>query len=208
MDELLGHRFSVIEGIYHPSPLMNVIWALNRAQEPLRFPERNPVIASSVRQIESCPMTSTSVLTIVSSSYGSVVAGQVGCYLAERHRNERIFSQPFNIALGASMISERSGLFKKLHHYQDLGIINKIIYHELQDQGDNSNGIGGVSKLEAYANGLGICFPFFSPKHKGPSFLNSHPEKGHLHRVRAQSVQKARDFRKVLLDDFGLEGDV
>lgn len=206
LSEILGHRFSVIEGIYHRQPLMNVIWALNRAQEPHRFPLQNQIISSSADQILSCPQTANSKITLVSSSYGSVVAAQVACYLAEYQIKRKHFSQPFNIALGASMVSEQSELYRKLLHYQEKGFIDIILFRELQDEGDNSNGIGGRTRFEAYRNGLGICFPIFTLKHKGPSFLNQHPVKGHLHRVRAQSVQKARDFVKTILIDHQLGG--
>jgi hypothetical protein len=206
LSAILSHQFSIIGGIYQPSPLLNVVWALNRAQNPVRFPDRDPIISSSVQQILSCAQTPVSKVTLVSSSYGSVVAGQAACFLAEKQIREKILAKPFDLALGASMISEKSALFKRLLHYRDRGIIGTILYHELQDEGDNSKGIGGVSKWDAYTNALGICFPFLSVRHKGPSFLNNHPVKGHLHRVRAQSEQKARDFIQTILIDHQLGG--
>jgi hypothetical protein len=207
LTEILGQRFSVIEGIYHPGPLMNVIWALNRAQEPERHPGKNRIIASSVNQILADPHTSSSQLTLVSSSYGSVVAAQAACHLAERHRREKHLNQSFNVALGASMVSKKSGLYRKLLEYQDQGIIGTIIFDELHDLNDNSNGIGGSSRFEAYSNALGICFPFMTRKFSGPSFLNTDPVTGHIHRVRAQSVQKAKDFLHTILIHYRLAGD-
>jgi len=204
MTGILGHRFSVIKGIYHHQPLMNVMWALNHAQEPEKHPEKNRIIVSSVDQILADPLTASSPVTLVSSSYGSVVASQAACYLAERHRRENILSQPLHIALGASMVSKESKLYKKLLSYQKQGIIGTIIYDELQDDGDNSNGLGGTTRFGAYLNGLGICFPFFTRKFKGPSFLNKNPVTGHLHRVRAQSEQKAKDFVGVIVEVLGL----
>jgi len=206
LTDILGYRFSVIKGIYHSRPLMNVVWALNHAQEPEKYPHRNRIISSSVNQIIDDPLTANSELTILSSSYGSVVAAQAACYLAERQLNENLLSQPFNVALGASMVSKKSGLYRKLLFYQERGIIRTIIYDELQDFGDNSNGIGGSTRLEGYTNGLGICFPFLTRKFKGPSFLNTNPVTGHLHRVRAQSVQKAKDFLRTILNDYELGG--
>lgn len=206
LSDILKHRFSVIQDIYHPSPLMNVIWALNRAQVPEKLPAQNRIISSSVNQMISDPHTATSQLTLVSSSYGSVVAAQAACHLAERHQIENHLSQPFSVALGASMVSKKSHLYRKLLHYQEKGIIGTIVYDELQDEGDNSKGIGGMNRFEAYANGLGICFPFLTRKFKGPSFLNNHPVSGHLHRVRAQSAQKAKDFLRVIMVDYELGG--
>jgi hypothetical protein len=49
--------------------------------------------------------------------------------------------------------------------------------------------------------------PFFSRKFSGPSFLNTNPIKGHLHRRRSQTVQKAFDFVGVLLVKHNLAGD-
>ena len=56
-------------------------------------------------------------------------------------------------------------------------------------------------------NALGLIMPWFSWKHSGPSFLNTHPEKGHLHRRRSKTVKKALDFINVLLVDKNLAGD-
>ncbi len=205
--EILGNRFSIIEGIYHRMPLMNVVWALNRAQQPGNYPTRNKIIASSFSQILSCPQTSDTKLTLVSSSYGSVVAAQVACQLAEHRQQHKFQHQPFNLALGASMVSEQSELYRRLLHYQEKGLIDRILLSELLDEGDNSNGMGGTSRLEAYGNGLGICFPFLTRKFTGPSFLNDNPVSGHLHRVRAHSIQKAKDFITTIFIDHNLAGD-
>jgi len=206
LTDILGHRFSVIKGIYHSRPLMNVIWALNHAQKPKRYPAGNRIISSSVDQILADPLTAKAEVTLVSSSYGSVVAAQSACYLAERQLKENNLNRPFNLALGASMVSKDSPLYLKLIFYQEKGIIGTIIYDELQDAGDNSNGIGGSTRIEGYSNGLGICFPFLTVKFKRPSFLNTHPVSGHMHRVRAQSVQKAKDFLQTILIDYELGG--
>jgi hypothetical protein len=49
-------------------------------------------------------------------------------------------------------------------------------------------------------------FPFFSKKFKGPSFLNTHPEKGHVHRMRSKTVQKALDYIDIILIKHKLAG--
>ena len=207
LTEILKYRFSVIKGIYHHWPIMNVIWALYRAQEPVKYPWKNKIISSAVNQIISGSQGVKSQLILVSSSYGSVVAAQAACCLAERQTGDKLLGKPFNLALGASMVSKQSGLYRKLQYYQEKGIIGTIIYDELQDTGDNSNGLGGQTRFEAYTNALGICFPFLTRKFDGPSFLNTDPVSGHLHRVRAQSEQKAKDFLRVILVDYRLGGD-
>jgi len=207
LNDIFGPRFSVIKGIYHPWPMMNVIWALNRAQEPEKFPLQNRIISSSLDQIIADPHTATSQVTLLSSSYGSVVAAQAACYLAEQYQKGNQLSRPFNVALGTSLISNKSGLFLKLKQFEEMGFINCIIYDELQDAGDNSQGIGGRTRFEAYTNSLGISFPFLTRKFNGPSFLNNNPVSGHLHRVRAQSAQKAKDFIGTLLIDYQLGGE-
>ncbi|MFA6128157.1 MAG: hypothetical protein WC699_12720 [Bacteroidales bacterium] len=204
--EILDHQFKVIKGIYHHQPLMNVLWALNRAQRPVRNPEKNWIIASSLEQILADDRSGINRLVLVSSSYGSVVAAQTACYLAEHILTEKIPNQTFDLALGASMVSKKSILYKKLLYYLDKGIIGTLIYDELQDEGDNTIGLGGTSRFEAFSHALGICFPFLTLKYKKPSFLNKNPVTGHIHRVRAQSVQKAKDFVRVILVDYQLGG--
>jgi hypothetical protein len=205
--EILGDRFSLITGIYGTSPVGNVIWALNRAQAPLTDFDKHPLLATSISQIIDDPRIRTSKITLVSSSFGSVVAAQTACKLAELHLHDNIFSHPFDIALGASMIHPESKLYRQLQHYQNAGVIGKVLYDDLQDEGDNSNGMGGLNRMQGYRNGLGICFPFLTTKFKGPSFLNNDPVKGHLHRVRAQSMQKAKDFVKVIFVDHEMAGE-
>lgn len=207
MTETLGRDFTLVEGIYHHQPLMNVLWALNHAQQPEKYPAGNRIIQSSCKQILADPQATVARLALVSSSYGSVVAAQVACQIAEWQLKENRLSGPFDLALGASMVSRESALYRKLLDYQQKEVIGTIIYDALQDDGDNSNGIGGTTRLEGYLNGLGICFPFLTWKFHGPSFLNQHPVSGHLHRVRSHSVQKAKDFLRTILIDYRLGGE-
>lgn len=97
------------------------------------------------------------------------------------------------------MISPDSNLYKQLLTYQKDGIIGKILHYEVQDEGDSSAGVGGTSRLEAYRNAFGLMFPFLSVKFKGPSFLNTNPKTGHIHRRRSQTVQKAIDYIDIIL---------
>jgi hypothetical protein len=49
--------------------------------------------------------------------------------------------------------------------------------------------------------------PFLSDKFHGPSFLNTNPENGHIHRRRSQTVQKAVDYIEIILIKNSLAGE-
>jgi hypothetical protein len=207
MEEILTKDFWFMKGVYYKSPMMNVIWALNYAQKPIINPENNRMTGAAFNQILSAHLPSETQLVIVSSSSGSVVAAQSACLLAEKNIDNKLLKKPFHIVLGASMISPDSDLYKKLLYYQQTGIIGTIIHEEIQDEGDTSFGVGGLSRLEAYKNALCLILPVFSKKINGPSFLNTHPEKGHIHRRRSQSVQKAIDYINIILIKHKLAGE-
>ena len=116
-------------------------------------------------------------------------------------------SKPLHLALGSSLISKDSCLFKKLISYQEEGYIGKLIHDDLHDKDDNINGSGGITRIEAYSNAFGLMFPVLSTRYNGPSFLNTHPVNGHPHRVRSQTVQKAIDYIDVLLVRHKVAGD-
>ena len=207
MKEILGEDFDYIRGVFYNTNIMNVIWALNNAQKPVKEPGSNRITSSSLRQIISNGYDRDSQLIITSSSSGSIVAAQTACYLAEENRQQRYFSKPFHLVLGASMVNHKSALFKRLLHYQEDGLIGTIIHDEIQDKDDNAYGVGGITRFEAYRNALGISFPFMSARYKGPSFLNTHPENGHIHRKRSMTVQKALDYIDIILIRYRLAGD-
>lgn len=123
------------------------------------------------------------------------------------YRKNRFLAKPFHLALGSTMISKESELFHRLENYHNEGIIEKFIHDDLQDQGDNSIGVGGKTKWEAFSNAFGLMMPVFSRKFKGPSFLNTHRQKGHIHRRRSQTVKKVLDFIEVLLVKHNLGGE-
>jgi hypothetical protein len=207
MKQIAESQFDYVRGIYYSTNMMNVVWALNNAQRPVKPGLRNKFAKTAFRQMISngyCPDTQ---LVIVSSSSGSVVAAQAACYLAEVNHDRLFFKKPFHLALGATMISKESELFNQLKTYQKEGLIGKIVFDELQDEGDDSAGLGSTSRGKAWSNAFGIMFPFFSRKYNYPSFLNIHPVKGHIHRRRSQTVQKAVDFIKVMFIDYKLAGD-
>jgi hypothetical protein len=207
MKQILGDDFEFIKGIYYKSPMMNVIWALNNAQRPIINPEKQKLTTAAFEQIIAAGLSPQTQLVITSSSSGSIVAAQTACYMAEKNRNNVYFRKPFHLVLGASMISPESELFRQLIHYQKEGTIGTILHEEVQDKGDNSAGVGGLSRMEAYRNAFGLIFPLFSKKYSGPSFLNTHPLKGHIHRRRSKTVQKALDYIEIILIRNKLAGE-
>jgi hypothetical protein len=207
MGEILGKDFEFIKGIYYPTSALNVLWALNNAQKPLGEPENHKITAAAFRQIVSSGLSPDTQLIIISSSSGSIVAAQTACYLARKNRNNVYFHKPFHLVLGASMLSERSELYRQLLQYHKEGTIGTIIHEEIQDAGDTSAGVGGLTRKEAYSNAFGLMFPWLSKKYHGPSFLNTHPLKGHIHRKRSKTVQKALDYIDIILVKHKLAGE-
>lgn len=207
MGQIMGERFDHIKGIYFNLPMMNVAWALSNAQRPAHSRKNIRMQEIALRQMTSNRHTPENQLIMVSSSSGSVVAAQTACYLAELNSERQIFNKPFHLALGSSMISKESDLFRKLEEHRENGLIGKLIHDDLQDEGDNSVGIGGKSRREAFINAFGLIVPALSTRFSGPSFLNTHPENGHLHRRRSQQVQKAIDYINVLLIKHTLAGE-
>lgn len=207
LSQLFEDSFSLVEDIYFRFPMFNVIWALNNAQKPLENPEQNKITSAAFRQLVCERNNSTDILIISSSSSGGIVAAQAACYLAKENLKNRYYINPFHVAIGTSLISKKSDLFIKLLEYQNKGIIGKIVFDDIHDEEDSINGIGGQSRGEAYANAFGLMFPFLSDKFRRPSFLNTDHEKGHLHRRRSQTVQKAKDFIEIIFIKNKLAGE-
>ena len=198
MKERYGSYFRVVEGIYLKSPFLNVVRGLWWAQHPHRRPERSAVLHKTLDQITGLSHSYNQELFLVASSYGSVIAAQAACLLAAGRKKSGVKPAPVHVFLGASMISKKSLLFRELKKYQEEGLIGTLIYDELQDEGDNSMGIGGTNRFLAVLNALGICFPWLTLNYKGPSFLNTDPQTGHIHRRRSKTEQKAADFIRVM----------
>lgn len=207
MTRIFETDFKFIRGVYYRNSILNVIWALNNAQKQIIDPENHKITRTAFSQIVNDGLSADTQLIITSSSSGSVVAAQVACYLSEQNRKNTLFNKPLHLVLGASMVAADSALFRQLLKYQKEGQIGIIINDELQDAGDNSAGIGGNSRLEAFRNAFGIVFPIFTSRFKGPSFLNAHPERGHIHRRRSMTVQKALDFITIILIKYRLAGE-
>ena len=204
----MGDNFDFIRGVNFRAPMMNVIWALNNAQKPISHPEKERKLKTAVHQIVDSGLSSDTQIIITSSSSGSVLAAQAACCLAQMNLNKRYFNKPFHLVLGASMISPQSALYKELINYQEHGDIGIILHDEMQDDGDTSFGVGGMTRMEAYKNAFGLMFPFLSPKFKGPSFLNTNPETGHIHRRRSQTLTKAIDYINIILIQHNLAGNI
>ena len=207
MKRILRDDFDLVKGIYFDLPARNVAWALNHSQYPIGNPNKYRITEAAFSQLIPDSFYPETRLVIVSSSSGSAVAAQVACYIAEKNKDWLVLQKPFDLALGASVISKDSKLFRKLLEYQKKGIIGHLIYDELQDEGDTSMGVGGTSRRMAWINAFGLMFPYLSRRYPRPSFLNIHPVKGHLHRRRSQTVRKALDFVEVLLVKHNLAGD-
>jgi hypothetical protein len=207
LSNLMKENFTFIKGIYYRYPMLNVIWAINNAQKPVKKPEKNRIISEAFKQIVPEKRNSETILIILSSSSGSIVAAQTACYLAEENIRNRYFLKPFHLVMGTNIISKESDLYIRLLDYQKAGIIGTIIFDELHDEGDSINGTGGRSRPEAWSNAFGLIFPYLSSRFKGPSFLNTDHEKGHIHRRRSQTVKKAIDFIEVIFIENKLAGD-
>ncbi len=207
MKKILQNDFEFIKGIYFKYPMMNVLWALNNSQKPIAGHDDNKIFMTAFSQILNAGLAPDTQLIITSSSSGSVVAAQTACYLALKNRNKVYFRKPFHLVLGASMISSKSALYQQLVRYQEEGTIGIILHDEVQDEGDTSAGVGGTSRIEAYRNAFGLMLPLFSRKFTGPSFLNTNPITGHIHRRRSQTVRKAIDYIDIILVKNNLAGD-
>ena len=207
MKKIMEDDFDFIRGIYFKFPMINVIWALNYAQNPVRDADSKKIIVKAFQQIIETCQSPELQLIIVSSSTGSIVAAQTACYLAEKNKNKLYFIKPFHLVLGTSMIAPESALYKRLVQYQNEGKIGIILNDEVQDDGDTSYGVGGTTRIEAYRNALGLMLPFLSAKFNGPSFLNTNSESGHIHRRRSQTVQKAIDYINIIFIKNNLAGD-
>ncbi len=207
LTEIFHDDFIVINDLNLRWPVMNVLWALNNAQMPVSDPKNQNITNGAFEQITGTLLSPDTQIIIVSSSSGSVMAAQTACWLAEKNKNNEYFEKPFHLVLGASMIAPGSELFRKLICFQTAGLIGTILHDEVQDEGDSAVGVGGLSRGEAYRNAFGLMFPFLSRKFKSPSFLNTDPIRGHIHRKRSKTVQKAIDYVRIILIDHNLAGD-
>jgi hypothetical protein len=206
MKEILNEDFDYIKGVFFNSNLANVIWALNNAQKPILYPANDRIISGAFMQIISKGYDRDRQIIIISSSSGSIVAAQLSHFIASKNSKKTYFTEPFHLVLGSSMIASKSELYRNLIQFQNEGIIGTIVHDEIQDDDDNTRGIGGVTRFEAYRNALGVAFPYLSRRYRRPSFLNTHPVNGHIHRKRSMSLDKAIDYIDIILVRHKLAG--
>jgi hypothetical protein len=207
LSKIMDKNFFLIKGIYFKYPVFNVIWGLNNGQKPISDPAKNKITSSALMQLLPENKNCESTIIILSSSSGSIVAAQTACYLAAENILHRYYINPVHLVLGTTFISKESDLYKKLLEYQRSGMLGTIIFDELQDEGDSIYGAAGRSRAEAWSNAVGLIMPWISKKYMAPSFLNTDPEKGHLHRRRSQTVQKAIDFIEIIFIRNNLAGE-
>jgi len=198
LSELLGAEFSVVQDIYSKWPVLNVLWGLNHAQRACHPPGHSGIIQIAYKQIKESIQSEDTEIALITSSYGSVTGCQTAWYLAHQIELGEIKCAPFMLAIGAAMVSKESELYKDLEKFKKKGIIKELMYNELQDDGDNAVGVGETSRSKAYLHALGIYFPSLTRKYSGPAFSNKNPVTGHLHRVRALSIEKAYDFLRAI----------
>ena len=207
LSKIMGNRFSLIKGIYFRYPMFNVAWGLNNAQYPMNKPDRNRITSAALRQLIPENNTTDTTLIIISSSAGSIIAAQAACYLVNENLKNKYYTRPFHLVLGTNFISKESDLFKTLISHQKSNSIGQILFDELQDEGDSVYQAGGKTRMEAWKNAFGLILPWFSKKYSPPSFLNTHPVKGHLHRRRSQSVKKVEEFIDIIFIRINLAGN-
>jgi hypothetical protein len=206
LEGLLGNDFKIIDEPLSQLPLANVGWALLHGQQPVRHPDKNRKVRLAFNRIIIDDTTGqTDQITIISSSFGSVLASQLAIKLA-RHYESEAFQPEINLIFGASMVNKDSALFQELIKLQQKGLINYIVYDELQDPGDNVTGMCGKSMLQAFSNAFRMTCVFGGNYLGQPSILNNHPYKGHIHWQRAQSAKKGKDYVQLLLIDKELAG--
>ena len=129
--------------------------------------EKEKITTAAFSQIIDAGLSPETQLIITSSSSGSVVAAQTACYLAERNRNNIYFQETISSCSRSQYDISESDLYKHLLHHQKEGTIGTILHDEVQDEGDSSAGVGGLTRGEAYRNAFGLIFPLFSKKFKG-----------------------------------------
>lgn len=207
MREIMASKFLVLPGAKHSFSASNVMWALWHAQHPLRNPARDKRIRNCLVMLASDSIHNKSNVTLVSSSFGSVVAAQLALYLINNPQSSIAGPEPINLVFGCSMLSKESQLFRELEKAKMENKIGSIVYDELQYPGDNVTGMCGTTRLHAITEVCRIAFPFIGRYRGQPSILNKDPMTGHIHRKREITADKANDYILTSLVDHSLAGD-
>ncbi len=206
MTAIMESKFFVVHSSNKPFGLNNVLWALWHAQYPIKNPMRDKRIRNSIAMLMADSINRKSRITLVSSSYGTVVAAQLALYLVDNRQSLGLGSEPLNLVFGASMVSVNSMLYKELENLKRENRIGCIVYDELQFPGDNVTGLCGRTRLHALTEVCRIAFPVFGTYKGQPSILNKDPITGHVHRKREISADKVNDYISTPLIKYQLAG--
>jgi len=206
MKEIMESQFVPLNCAAKHLAVRNVFWALWHAQYPIRNPEHESRIRSAVKLLSADSLTRKSGITMVSSSYATVVAAQLAVYTVNNRQRFGLGPEPLNLVFGASMLSKKSRLYQELEHLKSENQIGSIIYDELQYPGDNVTGMCGDTRRYALAEVCRIAFPIFGPYKSQPSILNRNPVTGHIHRKREILADNVNDYISTPLVNYELAG--
>ena len=194
MNEIMGSRFHVVSCKKRPFAVGNVFWALWNGQYPMKNPLHDRRIRNSFEEMVSDTLFRKSEISLVSCSFGTVVAAQLALYLVNNIQEPGLNPVQINLVFGSSMLSKESPLFRSLLRAQSDNRIGLIIYDELQTPGDNVTGMCGTTRLYALSEVCRIAFPFIGKYHGQPSILNDDPVNGHVHRKREVTAGNVMDY--------------
>jgi hypothetical protein len=206
MRDIMGPKFMSVRCMANPYSSGNVLWALWNGQYPLRRPDHDRRIRNSFGYLGIDSLVRTSHITVISSSFGSVLAAQLALYMVNNRDKLGLGPEPVNLVFGSSMLSKDSPLFRQLETMQARHEIGCILYDELQYPGDNVTGMCGKTRFHAVTEVFRIAFPITGTYKGQPSIFNRDPESGHIHRIRESSADKVTEYIAVSLIDHELAG--
>jgi len=206
MRDIMGPKFMSVRCMNNPYSSGNVLWALWKGQYPLKWPGRDRRIRNSFRFLGIDSLVRTSHITLISSSFGSVLAAQLALYMVNNRAQLELGPEPVDLVFGSSMLSKESRLFRQLELMQSRNEIGIIIYDELQYPGDNVTAICGKTRFHAITEVFRIAFPITGTYKGQPSIFNRDPVEGHIHRIRESSTDKVLEYITASLIDHELAG--
>ncbi|MCX6224897.1 MAG: hypothetical protein NTV01_09155 [Bacteroidia bacterium] len=206
MREIMGSKFFVVHCTDKSSTVGNGLWALWHGQYPIKNPMHDKRIRNSIIRLMADSINRKSQITLISSSYGTVVAAQLALYLVNNRQSLGLGPDPVNLVFGASMLSDKSRLFKDLEKLKNENQIGSIVYEELQYPGDNVSGMCGTTRLHAISEVIRIACPVIGKYRGQPSIFNKDPVTGHTHRKREISADQVNDYFSTPLIKYQLAG--
>ena len=160
---------------------------------------------SASKFIDSLKLEENAVMTLVSSSCGTVVSAQLALYMVRKRNSTPDSPLRLNLVFGSSMLSKKSRLYMELEKLSANGVIGSIAYDGFQFPGDHVTGMCGKSRVYAIAEALRMAFPL--GKYSGhASIFNHDPVSGNLHRVGEASPERVRDYVRQTLVTLALAG--